>query len=56
MLAKIFQQTPVDRNERKKFVPFVNERDFMGTLLTENSKCIEERSSDIFNSKNMAII
>lgn len=46
MLFKLVHETTVDRNDRKKFIPFVNERDFMGTLISTNRNRFAHKSVD----------
>lgn len=46
MIARMFSQDKLTPKEKKRFVPFVNERNFMGTLLSDSSKstrCIEAK-------------
>jgi len=38
MISKMFDQSKIEKDERKKFLPFVNERNFMGTLLSDHNK------------------
>jgi hypothetical protein len=51
----MFHKHKIEKSERKKFMPFVNERNFMGTLLNDHNKAYCD-SSDLTNSKNMAMI
>ena len=38
MISKLFKSSSLTKSERKKFIPFTNERDFMGTLIVDEPK------------------
>lgn len=56
MISKLFERKELTKSEKKKFIPFVNERNFMGTLLRDNLKVDEDKANKIMNNKNMALI
>lgn len=41
MIPKLFSSSSLTKSERKKFIPFVNERDFMGSLIMDEPKIIK---------------
>lgn len=44
MMSRLFEHQSLSKADRKRFVPFVNERNFMGALLGEE-KVDEEQAS-----------
>jgi hypothetical protein len=56
MISKLFEQNKLSKSEKKKFIPFVNERNFMGSLLPITQKKDEDRVNTLMNTKNMALI
>jgi hypothetical protein len=56
MISRLFEQDKLSKTEKKMFVPFVNERNFMGTLLPVTEKVDEDRATELLNTKNMALI
>lgn len=38
MISKLFNQEKLSKSDRKEFVPFVNERNFMGCLISDMPK------------------
>ena len=55
MISKLFSQEKLQKNQKKKFIPFVNERNFMGTLLSDNNKN-DSRYPKLHEKDEMAII
>jgi hypothetical protein len=56
MISKLFENSRLSKSEKKKFIPFVNERNFMGALLPISEKIDEERVNELMNTKNLALI
>ncbi len=38
MIRRLFSQEKLNKNERRNFIPFVNERNFMGALISDIPK------------------
>ena len=45
MIAKMFSQDKLTGREKKRFIPFVNERNFMGVLLSDHNKSSKHQES-----------
>ena len=42
MISKLFEKANIPKNSRKRFIPFVNERNFMGALLSDQTKTLNK--------------